>query len=437
MRRAFFSGGIVAACLPSGMAVTSSVDEGRRTQVRWKLAYGVALAAAVCASLLASSTALAGAAPQSDQVARLEECVKGLQSQLDRVESKLDRLDATLRRLYGDRLARLEALAADEALAAAVKSVEARYGIAGVADAITSDDLDGLVGLHRKLASAAAEHGRAEFARDPDIHRILAAMAARREYLQQNGRRLILAIAGQDAGAAGSLVAGLLDSKSAAAHEAALWAAPRAEGERLAARLSEYAARIGPDDIRLDALAQAAATAHGDARAAGRLAELAATLVRSALPATSASAAGEPSSGGAPGRRGREGTPYAAAGKPGARFCQEIAAELAAAGSPIAFSVYAELLRDESYAFAAAQAFARINGFQRRIGWSEVKEKREEVYKDFRAWLGLNGPRLRYDRQRMMFYVEEAPNAPAAPAAPEEGRGAPPAPREPAGRKAR
>jgi hypothetical protein len=311
---------------------------------------------------------------------------------LDRVERKLDRLEELLRIIYGDRLRRAEAIAADEGLASAIDRVEERYGLSGVAAALTSEGIRELVDLRNRLARAAAERGQRLFARDPDVHRVVAALAARPEFMEKNARRLVVSISGGDPGAAAHLVAGLLpsppdargedgepgaeaarreggDASSAnpGVVEAALFGSFRAEGPELVRRLSEFARSVPAEEARVHLLAQAAAARAGDEGASKRLVE--------ALRGAKAHSA----------------------------LAQQIAGELEAAGSDLCFVVYLELLRDERYAFAAARAFERIEGFDRRVDWREVRERAEELHDEYGDWLERNRERLSYVPQRRRF----------------------------------
>lgn len=308
----------------------------------------------------------------ADVIARLDR----IESRLDSLEDKLDRLDELLRLLFASRLRRVELLARNESLGRAIVALEERYSIRNIAEALTEDDIEKLVTLRRSLAGAAARVGARKFASDPDAVTVLAAMAGRRDFLVPHGRTFLTGLAGRDMEALAVLVLALLERRepdepdSPGAKEAALWAAPRARGALLGTRLSEFAGEADEGKPRLYALAQAAAAAHGDGDAAKRLT-----------------------------RAVREGTVAGA-------FAHQLAGELAAAGSTAAFAIYLELLRDERYAFAAGQAFNRINGFERRIGWREVREKREEVYEEFKTWLEQNREKLRYDEAKRRFTVE-------------------------------
>jgi hypothetical protein len=218
----------------------------------------------------------------------------------------------------------------------------------------------------------------------------------------------VVSVAGGEPRAVGELVGWLLEFPSRGAREAALWAAPFARGgrteraggaaralverlletppdgaplaetdgtggvedEALAGRLSRFAARFpvdeddGDSDARLALLAHAAAAAHGDARAEDAMAD----LVRS--------------------------------GEVDGAFALRVAANLRAAKSVVAFRVHLELVLDEKYAYAAAQAFSSVDGFGRTIGWREVKDKRDGLHDELADWLRRNRARLRFDRGR-------------------------------------
>ncbi len=260
-------------------------------------------------------------------------------------------------------------LTANPELAEAIRNLAERYGIARIDEYLIADDSEGIAALARKLARASAERGALEFSSDPDVARVVGAVAARRDYMAENGHRLVVAIAGGGGEAAGALVARLLDLPSPNAHEAALWAASFAEGEELAERLSSFAEDLrddGEDDTnaRVALLAQAAAASHGDSSAEDALAK----AVRS---------------------RSVDGA-----------FALRVAANLRAAESVVALRVYVELVLDEKYAYAAAQAFSSIDGFGRVIGWREVKDGREGLHDELADWLRRNRANLRPTRGR-------------------------------------
>ena len=301
--------------------------------------------------------------------ARLEK----LEARLESLEDKLDRIDELLRLLFASKLRRVELLARNDELGRAIPAVEERYSIRNIAEALTEDDIERLAGLRKKLAGAAAAAGVADFAADPDVVAVLAAMAQRRDFLARHGRTFLTGVAGRDKEALGKLVLALLERNerdSPGAKEVALWAAPRAEGATLPARLSSLARELDEGEGRLYALAQAAAASHGDTDAAERL--------------TRAVEEGEVSGA----------------------FAHGLAGELASAGSKAAFRIYLELVRDERYAFAASQAFNRIQGFDRRVGWREVRENRDGLYEEFKAWLERTYDRLHYEAALRRFTVE-------------------------------
>jgi len=290
------------------------------------------------------------------------------EERLASLEARLGRIEALLRTIYGERIRRAEALSADAELASAVAAVEERYGLAGAGEALTADGTAALVEFVKRLAQAASARGPSVFAADRDVQRLLAGIARRSEFLSEHGQTLVWSVSCGDERALETLVEALLSTGQDSAREAALWAAPRLErGGQWGARLAALARSNRSDSPRLRALALAAAAAHGDAESSRALAE----LVRERA-------------------------------VPGA-FALRLAGELRAAGSPVAFRVYLELLRDEQYTFAAAQAFSRIEGFDRRIGWREAREEREKLYDEFRAWLDQNDRRLRFDATRGRF----------------------------------
>ena len=296
--------------------------------------------------------------------------LSGLESRLDTLEEKIDRLDELLRLLFASKLRRVELLRGNEELGRAIPAVEERYSIRNVAEALTEEDPEKLASLRRSLAGASARAGAAEFASDADVAEVLAAMAQRGDFLARHGRTFLAGLAGRDKEALGKLVLALLERDAAGAREAALWGASRAAGDPLAGRLSEFAREADQGNRRIYALAQAAAAAHGDGEAAERL-----TVAV------------------------REGSVDGA-------FANQLAGELAGAGSRAAFHVYLELLRDERYAFAASQAFNRIRGFDRRIGAREARENREGLHEEVRAWLERNREKLRYEAETRRFTVE-------------------------------
>jgi hypothetical protein len=333
--------------------------------------HAVALVAALSLAPLAVAqddappTPAVAPADAADLAARLDR----LERQVALLDGKLDRLETLLRSIYAERIRRADAVNADPALTAAIRSVEERYHVRGALDGLIADDPDGLAALHTRLAKAAAAAGVKAFARDPEVATLLAAMASCAEYLAKDAPGFVVSITGRDLDATRSLALNLLDRPHPGPHEAALWAAVKAAGPELLPTLRAYAASVDVTDSRRAALAYAAAAASGDASAAQRLVDVVA--------------------GGA---------------LPGA-FTYQLANELRAAGRTIAFRVYAELLLDEQYAFAAAQAFARIDGFSRRVGWREVKDERRKLYEEFRAWLDGHWSSLVYDAKQALFVV--------------------------------
>lgn len=302
----------------------------------------------------------------------------GLESRLERLDEKLDRLEALLRAVHGERLRRVEALSADPAFAAAARGLAERHGIANVEEYLLAEDPARTALLVKRLARVSAERGAFKFCSDPDVARVAGAVAARRDYMAAGGQRLVVSIAGGNAEAVAALVTALIDLPSAAAREAALWAAPFARdaestaGNGLGRRLSHFAAEL--DDVeenaRLALVARAAAASHGDSAAEDALAE----LVRS---------------------RVLDGA-----------LVLRVAANLRAAGSVAALRVYVELVLDEKYAYAAAQAVSAVDGFGRVIGWREVKEGRRALRDELDDWLRRNRARIRHTRGR--FRLESA-----------------------------
>ena len=294
-----------------------------------------------------------------------------LEAHLARLEASVERLEGLFRDVFGERLRRAEAVAADPALAAAVTAVETRYAVRGTIDALISEETEKLSALHRSLSRAAARSPRA-FAADPDVTTVLAAMAARADFLSGCVGTFVTALAGTDLEAARVMALALLERPADGAQEAALWAAIRARDPALRPRLAAFAAGVDPGRGQLAALAAAAAAASGDAASADRLVAVARSET---LP------------------RG---------------FVYQLATELRNAGDRTAFLIFLELLADEQYAFAAAQAFGRIDGFDRRVGWREVKEGRDALRDEFKAWLDRSWAGLRYDAQRARFTVAPA-----------------------------
>jgi hypothetical protein len=325
-----------------------------------------------------------------------------VREKIELVDEKLDRLEALLRSIHGERLRRIERIAAEPELAGAITRIEERYALRSVGEALVADDPARLVKLQWDLARAATERGELEFARDPDVVRLVAAMAERREYVTAHGRTAVASILRRDPEAAGVLVGALLEFRGeetsassveppgapdgpragradTGAHEVALWAALRAKGRGLGGRLSDYARAVGKEKPRLAALANAAAAAHGDELASARLAE----LVRS--------------------------------GAVKGLFANQLAMRLHAAGCKVAFRVHLELVLDRDYAYTAAQTFGRIGGFGRRVLRAEVLGDPKELHDELKAWLERNWSKLRHDPARRRFTVEQAgPRAPGA-----------------------
>jgi hypothetical protein len=301
------------------------------------------------------------------------ERLDGLERRLERLDRKIDELTMLLTTVYGERIRRAEALAADRELAAAIRAVESRYRITGALDAFVSDDPEALEALHGRLARASAGDPRA-FASDHDVVVLLAAMASRPACLARLSSTFVTALSGRDADATRALGMALLARGEPGAQEAALWALLRAGHRSLGPRLAAHAGAVDPARPKLAALAAAAATASGDTPSLGRLN----AFVRGAqLPPA---------------------------------FVYRLANELRSAGSRAAFRLYAELLAEERYAFAAAQAFARIDGFTRRVGWREVKDGRERLRAEFSSWLDANWSSLVYDRPRARFVLKGTPD---------------------------
>lgn len=289
-----------------------------------------------------------------------------------RLEAKLDRLEALLRLIYGLRIRRAEAIAADPRLASAIAAVEERYGLYGVGEALTADGTAALAELVKRLAQVASARGPATFAADRDVQTLLEAVASRPDFASEHAHNIVWPVSCGDVQALRTLIEVLLASGSPCAREAALWAALRLPrlADPLGARLAELAKVESP---QLRALALAAAAVQGNAEALRALEEL---------------------------LRGRE--------LPGA-WTFRLAGELRSAGTPLAFKVYLGLLLDEQYSFAAAQAFLRIDGFDRRIGWRESREERDKLYKEFSDWLERNWRALRFDAEKGRFTVGPSP----------------------------
>ena len=304
---------------------------------------------------------------RADEAAELRAQLDKLEGRLDRLERKLDGLESLLRMIYAERIRRIEKIAADENLAAAVKELEERYGLRGVVDDLASEDPERLNALQRSLSKAAAATGARAFVRDRAVVAVLAAMAERPDFMAKGARTFVSSIAGRDADASRELALALLASPPQGAHEAALWAAIRLASRELAPTVSGYARSLDVTNARLAGLAFAAASASGDAQAVERLSALV-----------------------------RGGT------LPGP-FAYQLANELRAVGAKAAFRVYLVLLLDEQYAFAAAQAFSRIEGFERRVSWREVKGDRRKLHDEFRTWLDGHWSSIEYDTQRGKF----------------------------------
>ncbi len=365
-----------------------------------RLASAVAATAALAFTLLAASARAQEGPPPDDDLppvtevplddnaqpdteppgpAEVAERLGRLESRLERLEGKLDRLEALLRKVHGERLRRAEMLAADPALADAVRRLEERHGIAHADEYLIADETERVMALAKRLARTSVERGSLTFCSDPDVARVVGAIAGRSDYMAEGGHRLVVSVAGGEPEAVGALVEALLDLGSTHAREAALWAAPFAKikiketvgGEGLSGRLSRLAADRDADDARLALLAYAAAASHGDRAAEDALAE----IVRS---------------------RAVDGA-----------FALRVATNLRAARSAVAFRVYLELVRDEKYAYAAAQAFSAVGGFGRTIGWREVREGRDGLYDELADWLRRNRARLRSDRGRFSLEPEE------------------------------
>jgi len=297
-------------------------------------------------------------------VERVAERLEAVESRLTRLEEKLDRLEALLRAVHGERLRRAEVLAADPALAEAIRNLAERHGIARADEYLVADAPARVAALAKKLARASSERGPMEFCSDLDVIRVVGAVAGRRDYMAEGGHRLVVSVAARDARAAGALVAGLLDLPMPHAHEAALWGAPFAGGEATAERLSRFAGGVDADDTRLALLAFAAAACHDSRAAEDAMAE----IVRS--------------------------------GAVDGAFVIRVAANLRAAGKVVALRAYAELVLDEKYAYAAAQAFSSVEGFGRVIGWREVKDNRPGLRDELADWFRRNRSRLRVERGR-------------------------------------
>jgi hypothetical protein len=77
-----------------------------------------------------------------------------------------------------------------------------------------------------------------------------------------------------------------------------------------------------------------------------------------------------------------------------------VASNLRAAGSVVALRAYLELVLDEKYAYAAAQAFSAVDGFGRVIGWREVRDGRRGLRDELDDWYRRNRSKLRADRGR-------------------------------------
>ncbi|MHC5059289.1 MAG: hypothetical protein ACYTKD_31940, partial [Planctomycetota bacterium] len=314
--------------------------------------------------------------PSGDaEVGRIAERLDRLESRLERLEEKLDGLEALLRTVHGERLRRAEMLASDPALADAVRNLAERYGVARADEYLIADESARVGALAKKLARTSAERGPLEFCSDPDVAQVVGAIAGRRDYMAESGHRLVVSIAGREGGAAGALVVHLLDLPSPDAHEAAMWGAPFAERDGLGERLSRFAADLeadaNGDDARLALLARAAAAAHGDRAAEDAMAK----LVRS--------------------------------GAVDGAVVLRVASNLRTAGSVVALRAYLELVLDEKYSYAAAQAFSSIDGFGRVIGWREVKDGRPGLRDELADWLRRNRSKLRADRGRFRVADEE------------------------------
>ena len=316
----------------------------------------------------------------------LDRDITRIHEKLELVGEKLDRLEQLLRSVHGERLRRIERIAAEPELAGAIARIEERYGLRAVGEALAADEPARLVKLQWDLARAATERGELEFARDPDVVRLIAAMAERREYVTAHGRTAVASILRRDPEAAAVLVGALLEFRGeepgaplgprvgrthTAVHEVALWAALRAKGRGLGGRLSDYARGVGEESPRLAALANAAAAAHGDEGAAARLAE----LVRS--------------------------------GAVKGLFANQLATRLHAAGCKVAFRIHLELVLDRDYAYTAAQTFGRIGGFGRRVLRTEVLKDPRKLHEELKAWLERNWSKLRHEPARRRFTVEE------------------------------
>jgi hypothetical protein len=317
----------------------------------------------------------------------LDREITSIREKIELVDEKLDRLEALLRSVHGERLRRIERIAAEPELAGAIARIEERYALRSVGEALVSDEPARLLKLQLNLARAAAERGELEFARDPDVVRLVAAMAERREYVTAHGRTAIASILRRDPEAAGVLVGALLEfggeepgaplgpragRTDTGAHEVALWAALRAKGRGLGGRLSDYARGVGEESPRLAALANAAAAAHGDELASERLAG----LVRS--------------------------------GAVKGLFANQLAMRLHAAGSKVAFRIHLELVLDKDFAYTAAQTFGRIGGFGRRVLRAEVLENPKKLQDELKGWLERNWSKLRHEPARRRFTVEDA-----------------------------
>ena len=80
------------------------------------------------------------------------------------------------------------------------------YGIAGADEYLVSDEPGRVGALAKRLARASAERGALEFCSDPDVARVVAAVAERRDYMAEGGHRLVVSVAGGEPRAVGGLV---------------------------------------------------------------------------------------------------------------------------------------------------------------------------------------------------------------------------------------
>ncbi len=353
-----------------------------------------------CLVLLAASAGLAPLSAAGEEVrdepvpSRLDE----LNSRLERLEDMLDRIETLLRDVHGERLRHIEALAVDPEIVDAIGRIEERYALTGVTDALTAIDDKKVLALQYELSRAAAERDEIAFARDPDVAIVVAAMAARRDYFDKYGHKVVTAVMGRRVAAAAALVESLLELPSESAHEAALWgalgiplmqsgtlrggAAPDASLEPLRRRLSAYALDVGEKKPRFAALACAASAVHGDERATDELAR----LVRS--------------------------------GAISGWLGNKLAGELRRGGSKSAFKIYLALLLDERYAVSVAGVYNMIDGFDRRVNPRDVRLERKKLHGEFSDWLERNWALLRFDPARRRFTVKETrPGGSASPPA--------------------